>query len=94
MDTLGWIGGIMLAICALPQAYMAWKQGHSNGVSALLLILWGGGEIFTFIYVLPKSDLPLLLNYSTNLVSLFIISWFKLFPRKKEDNSNTFLVNK
>lgn len=73
LETFGWLGGIMLAICGAPQAYKSYKEKHSNGISLGFLILWTLGEIFTFIYVVPKMDIPLLFNYTANLIFLSII---------------------
>jgi len=73
LETFGWLGGIMLAICGAPQAYKSYKEKHSDGISLGFLILWTLGEIFTFIYVVPKMDIPLLFNYTANLIFLSII---------------------
>jgi len=81
MDILGYIGSICLAICAVPQAYLSLKQGHSNGISLGFLFLWTIGEIFTLLYILPKADVPLLINYLSNLIFLSIIWKYKFFPR-------------
>ena len=81
MDLVGWIGGLMLAICALPQAYTSWKQGHSDGLTWTLLWLWGGGEFVTLVYVIPKQDWPLILNYGINVIAMSVIMWYKWKPR-------------
>lgn len=77
-EALGWIGSLMLAFCALPQAVESWKTKSSNGVTWGLLIMWAIGEVFTFIYVWPKSDMPLLVNYSANIAFLSVIIYYKL----------------
>lgn len=81
-ELFGYVGGIFLAICSLPQAIMAVKEGNSNGISYGFLILWSLGEIFTLLYILPKADIPLLLNYTSNILFLSVIWKYKLFPRK------------
>lgn len=81
LNILGWIGSILFAICGLPQAIKCYKEKHADGISTSFLLMWLFGEIFTMIYVLPKMDLPLLFNYSINLVFLFVITYFKF--RKK-----------
>lgn len=82
MEVIGYIGSIFLAICGLPQCIMSVRQGHSDGISLGFLVLWTLGEIFTLIYILPKADIPLLLNYSANIIFLIIIWKYRLFPRK------------
>lgn len=81
LELLGWLGGILFAGCAIPQAYKSYKEGHSLGISWGLLIMWGLGEVFTLLYVIPKLDFPLIINYTCNLLSCSVIAWFKLFPR-------------
>ena len=81
LELFGWVGSILFAICALPQAIESYKQGHSKGLTWGLLLCWFFGELFTIIYVLPKMDVPLLFNYSCNMVFLLIILYFKVFPR-------------
>jgi len=81
LQTIGYIGSIMLAICGAPQAYKSYKEKHSDGISLGFLVLWTLGEIFTFIYITPKMDIPLMLNYGSNLVFLSII-WKYKFNKK------------
>ena len=76
----GWIGSILLAICAVPLAWRSLRDKHSNGVDGLFLIIWGLGEILTLTYVLYKWDLPLILNYGLNLVFIGIVVYYKLKP--------------
>jgi len=81
MIVFGWVGSFLLAICALPQAWMSYKQGNSNGVSHGLLWLWASGEVVTLVYVGDKMDLPLIMNYATNIVLISIVIWYKYRPR-------------
>lgn len=83
MEIIGYIGSLCLAICGFPQCLLSIKQGHSEGISLNFLILWSLGEVFTLIYIIPKMDIPLILNYSLNLVFLAIIWKYKIFPVKK-----------
>lgn len=32
MELAGWLGSIMLAVCAAPQAWQSYKQKHADGV--------------------------------------------------------------
>jgi uncharacterized protein with PQ loop repeat len=83
METLGWIGSIMLALCGLPQAIESFKTKSSAGLTWGFLLLWAFGEIFTFAYIAPKMDLPLLLNYTANIIFLAIIIYYKMRPKIK-----------
>lgn len=81
-DLIGWIGGLMFALCALPQALKSYKEGNSRGISWLFLFMWLIGELFTFIYVFNKHlwDFPLLINYALNILFIIIILKYKVFP--------------
>jgi uncharacterized protein with PQ loop repeat len=80
-EAIGWIGSLMFAVCAVPQAITSHKQGHSSGLNWLFLGLWLGGEILTTIYIWPKQDWPLLTNYFINLACLAVILYYKVRPR-------------
>lgn len=81
LDLLGWTGSLLLAFCALPQAVNSWRKKNSSGITWGLLYMWALGEVFTFIYVFPKMDVPLLFNYSANILFLSVIIYYKFFGR-------------
>ena len=84
MDTIGWVGNSLLAICGLPQALKSFKNGHSKGISYLFLWSWYIGEWLAFMYHLGVSDkYPQILNYVFNLVFITIVIWFRHFERKE-----------
>lgn len=80
LESLGWLGGALLAACGLPQAIKSWRQKHSFGLSIWFLLMWLFGEIFVLIYVLPKWHWPLIFNYSANIVLVLVILYYKLRP--------------
>jgi uncharacterized protein with PQ loop repeat len=82
METIGWIGSILLAFCGLPQAIESYRTKNSNGLTWGFLIMWGVGEIFTVIYIIPKWHWPLIFNYTANLIFISVILYYKIKPRK------------
>lgn len=82
METVGWFGSILLAFCGLPQAIESYKTKSSEGLTWGFIAMWFIGEILTFIYILPKMDLPLMFNYTANIIFLSIIIFYKLYPKK------------
>lgn len=78
MENIGWIGSILLAFCGLPQAIESFKTKSSAGLTWGFLFMWFVGELCTFAYILPKMDLPLMFNYSANIIFLIIIIYYKL----------------
>ena len=85
LKILGWLGSICLAICGIPQAWQSIKDKHSHGISWGFVLLWAFGEIFALAYVYDKLDLPLLLNYATNILILGVILYFKINPKNTVD---------
>ena len=84
-EILGWLGSICLAICGIPQAWQSFKDKHSHGISWGFVLLWAFGEMFALAYVYDKLDLPLLLNYATNILILGVILYFKINPKNTID---------
>ena len=82
METIGWIGSILLAFCGLPQAIESYKTKNSNGLTWSFLIMWGVGEIFTIIYIIPKWHWPLIFNYISNIIFISVIVYYKIKPKK------------
>ena len=84
-EIMGWLGSICLAICGIPQAWQSHKDKHSHGISWGFVLLWAFGEIFALAYVYDKLDLPLLLNYATNILILAVILYYKIKPQNTVD---------
>ncbi len=89
LETIGWLGSILFAICGLPQAISCVKTGHAKGLDWGFLMAWFLGEVFTLMYIWPKSDYPLIFNYSLNLFFLVIILKYKIWERTEPLNLNT-----
>ena len=78
MIILGWLSALFLGICGLPQALHSFKNKSSEGISSAFIWTWFLGEIAGFFYVLPKGDMPLIVNYSANCIFTGIILYYKL----------------
>lgn len=87
-ETWGWLSAICFGLCGVPQAIKSIKDKHSDGVSWGLLILWGVGEIFATIYVLPRKDYPLLVNYFFNALFIAIIIYYKIIGASNDKTRN------
>ena len=83
IELSGMIGTFLFAICSIPQALQSYKEKHSDGLNLSFILMWIGGEIFMLIYVWPKDDWILNINYIANLVLTFVILYYKLHPCKK-----------
>ena len=82
METIGWIGSILLAFCGLPQAWESYKTKSSAGLTWGFIGMWLIGELLTVIYIIPQMVLPLLFNYTANIIFVSIIVYYKINPKK------------
>ena len=83
IEVFGYIGAALFAFCGLPQAIKSYRDGHAEGLAHLFLWMWFFGEVLTITYVYAKHgpDLPLIGNYSFNLILVIFIMRYKYFPR-------------
>ena len=81
MEVIGWIGGIFLSLCAVPEMLRAIKDkqcyiGHG------MLFLWGVGEICLFIYEFKTMAYARMINYLFNIICISILYYYKLRKQK------------
>jgi hypothetical protein len=72
----GWICSLCFMFSGLPAALDALKTGTSN-IHTGTLALWTMGEICAIIYIMPRRDIPLLANYTVNLMFISTLWYFK-----------------
>lgn len=98
-EVIGWIGSVLFAICALPQAIHTYKTKKSDDLSEIFLWLWFLGEVFTLGYIIlsdiAKSTFhaPLYFNYIFNLILLFYLIYAKYSYATKPTGFN-YIKNK
>lgn len=81
-EIIGWIGGLSLAFCAVPQVIKTIKTKSARDLSYGFLNLWLLGEICAVIYI--TENLPLFLNYCANIVFISIIYYYKIRQEVKK----------
>lgn len=71
-------GGFALGICAIPQAFKAWKSKSANDISWMFLLLWAFGDLCLLAFGI-RTYLPLaiVLNNVLNALCIIVIAWFK-----------------
>jgi len=82
-EVLGWISAVSFAVCGIPQAVKCYREGHSNGISHGLLILWLLGEFTGLGYATSLNSLPLFVNYLFNAIFVSIMARYKYLPRSE-----------
>jgi hypothetical protein len=80
---LGYLGGVAFALCAMPQAWKVYRNGHATELSAWFLGLWFFGEVCCIAETVRSLDAcPWLLgNYLVNFACLVVLLRYKIFPR-------------
>jgi len=81
MEVVAWIGSILLAVCAVPQAIKTFREKNADSLSGWTLVLWGGGELLLVIYTIDLKDWALAFNYGANLFTIAIIARYKFWPK-------------
>lgn len=77
-SALGFVGAVVLAVCAAPLTIQTVIDGHADGVNGWFLALWLIGELVMLVYVLlERLTLPLILNYAANVAMVGIVSVYK-----------------
>jgi len=77
MNSLGYLGGILLAFCGVPEMIKAIRYKRSD-LTWTFLAMWGIGEICILIPVLFKIKIGfLLLNYVANVIFISVICYYK-----------------
>jgi uncharacterized protein with PQ loop repeat len=77
-NSLGWLGGILLALCAIPQAWECHTTQSAAGLSWAFLIMWSGGEVCLLVATWGMKRW-LTLNYGINAILVGVILYYKLF---------------
>ena len=81
-DMMGWLGALLLAICAIPLTLEALIRKKVQ-IQSVFLLIWFAGEVLMFLYVIPLKDVPLLVNYLANIILLLPVMWVKFGRRKR-----------
>lgn len=77
LNFIGWVGGILLGMCALPELIHTIQKG-TNDSSWMFLGMWLGGELCLLVYVVPKKEYPLIFNYLFNVILISGLVYYKL----------------
>ena len=74
---IGMIGSLFLTFCAIPELVRTIKDKKCH-IGWGFLLMWLFGEIFCFFYGLELREIPLIINYSFNLIVVSTMTYFKL----------------
>lgn len=95
-ETIGWIGNLLFAVCAIPQVIKTFRSKKTEDLSLLFLWLWFFGELLTFFYIVlgdlesKTVHLPLYFNYIVNIfLASFLVYAKFIYPKKHKDLLNS-----
>ncbi len=83
IESFGFIGGIMLSICSIPEAVKSYQEKVCH-IGWGMLLLWLGGEIGLLVYEVKTMALPRLINYFLNLLCILVLIYYKKYPGLKQ----------
>lgn len=93
IETIGWIGNILFAICGIPQVIKTYRSKSARDLSETFMWLWLSGEFLTFIYIAAGDfetgtlHLPLYFNYMVNIAMACFLLYAKYtYPKKYRSN--------
>jgi len=74
----GWIGSVLLALCAVPEVIKTISLGDCQ-IGWGMLLMWYFGEIFILIPVVRDIKSPFLIfNYVANIILISIMIYYKM----------------
>lgn len=82
LNYCNYIGNFLLALCSVPLAYSAWKNGRIN-IPFLFLAMWTLGEMLVFIYVMSRGEWALAMNYLANILLLSVVWQYRTNERSE-----------
>ena len=88
MIIFGLIGTIILTFAGVPQLVKVIRQGHAQGISPSMILMWVLGLGGMFIYVAAEGQFLLSLNYGLNFVISAVILYYCLFRKHRASNSD------
>ena len=86
MEMIGYMGGLLLAICGIPEVIRTLKDSRCH-LGWPFLLLWFFGEVFMITYAVHLWDFPLIFNYLFNIVLVGIMLFFKIKNLRKWDST-------
>jgi uncharacterized protein with PQ loop repeat len=85
IETIGWIGSLLLSTCGVPLVYDIYKSKNISGTSLKFILWWLSGEILLLIFTIGKNiwAYPILFNYGINIICCIIVLILIFKYRKK-----------
>lgn len=83
LELLAWVGTALLAAHSLPQLYKTLTEGHADGLSSAMLLLWLTGAACTLPYVISVLNFPVIAAHTINLIACSVLLKYKFLGSSK-----------
>ena len=75
--TMGLVGSLMLTFCGVPELIRTLKNGRCD-LGWGFLLMWFIGEVLCTLYGFDLNEVPLIINYTFNLLVSGIMVYYKI----------------
>ncbi len=77
MNIVGLFGSLLLTFCGVPELIRTLKNRRCD-MGWGFILMWFFGEIFCLFYGMDLSEVPLMINYTFNLVVVGVMLFYKM----------------
>lgn len=84
MEQIGYMSGILLALCGVPLAISAVRKKRAD-IDSSFLAVWFIGEILGLVYVIYLAKGSLILNYGANTLLLLVVIYYKIKGNRNKE---------
>lgn len=85
IDSIGFLGGLILSICLTPQLYKTYKTKNTDGISYYWQSLYILGLSFTNIYTYHYKLAPIFIPGTIELFFIIILFFMKIIYSKEQN---------
>ena len=78
-QVIGTLGGVALAVCSVPQAFVMWKNKSARDVSLSYTILYCIGLTLTLVYMILINALVAIITISFEVVIAYLVLALKIY---------------
>ena len=91
--TVGLFGSLLLTFCGVPELIRTVKDKRCH-MGWGFLLMWFFGEVFCTIYGFDLNEIPLIINYTFNLLVSGLMVFYKIKGRVTQVGEGASLLNK
>jgi len=90
MNYIGLFGSLLLTFCGVPELIRTLKDKKCH-LGWGFIIMWFLGEIFCLFYGFDLNEIPLLINYTFNLLIVSVMFYYKITDFVKSKKFSIFV---